>query len=375
MADETLELLKALISRESITPHDNGCQDLVAERLRQVGFHLRWINRGETTNLWATHGEGAPLFCFAGHTDVVPPGPVADWISDPFEANERDGFIIGRGAADMKSGVAAMAIAAEEMALNGHSGTIAILLTSDEEGSGEDGTSFALDSVLAEGVKIDFALVGEPTSEHRLGDLIKIGRRGSMNGKVTVTGKQGHTGYPQLADNAAHKLVSVVSRILDLDWREDDLHPASTTLQISDLLAGTNASNVIPGTASCSFNIRFTTFWSVEEIQARVEQAALGAGNCEFEWQASALPFRTRSADLLDAATEAILRNTELKAELTTGGGTSDARFFAARNIPVIEFGPVNKTIHAANESVEIAALEPLTRIYVEIARAMLANK
>lgn len=372
---EVKKLLEQLISKESISPNDNGCQDLVAEKLREAGFHLRWINRGETTNLWAAHGEGDPTFCFAGHTDVVPPGPLEDWISDPFVATDHHGFLTGRGAADMKAGVAAMVVAAIRLAVQGHKGRVAILLTSDEETSGIDGTAYALQTLIDSGEKIGFALVGEPTSEEQFGDVIKIGRRGSLNGKLTITGKQGHTAYPQLADNAAHHLIRIMNGVAALDWSEAEQHFPGTTLQISDIKAGSGATNVIPGTAECRFNVRFSTAWSEEEIRGRIEDLASRSGaGYAFEWSASAQPFRTRSEDLITALTEAIRTETGITPDATTGGGTSDARCFAAHNIPVVEFGPINKTIHASNESVAIACLEPLARIYQAFATAMLGG-
>ncbi len=371
MKSPVISLLKALIERPSITPQDNGCQDIVAERLREASFQLRWMNRGDTTNLWAFHGSVGPTFCFAGHTDVVPPGPREAWISDPFEAAEHDGFLVGRGAADMKSGVAAMTIAAIQLAREGHPGSVALLLTSDEEGSGADGTAYVLDALVQEGTKIDFALVGEPTSEKRFGDTIKVGRRGSLNGVVKISGIQGHTAYPQLADNAAHELIRFLHVLQSLEWREASSTFPQTTLQISDIRAGTGASNVIPGEASAAFNVRFSTHWTASEIQERI--AALASESAKFSWQCTAQPFRTRSEDLIAAISAAIHAEAGLMPEASTGGGTSDARFFASHRIPVVEFGPINKTIHAANESVELASLEPLARIYAETARRLLS--
>lgn len=372
---EIRELLEQLIARDSVSPNDNGCQDLVAKKLREAGFQLRWLNRGETTNLWATHGYGDRTFCLAGHTDVVPPGPLENWISDPFVAADHGGYLIGRGAADMKAGVAAMVIAAIRLANRGHEGRVAILLTSDEEASGVDGTAYALQTLIEDGEKINFTLVGEPTSEERFGDVIKVGRRGSLNGKLTISGKQGHTAYPQLADNAAHHLIRVMNEITALDWSEPEQHFPGTTLQVSDFKSGSGATNVVPGSAECRFNIRFSTAWSEEEIRGRIEEIALRSGAaCGFDWSASAQPFRTRSEDLIAALSDAIRSETGMVPDATTGGGTSDARCFAAHNIPVVEFGPVNKTIHAANESVAIDCLEPLARIYQQFATTMLAG-
>lgn len=367
-----LDLLRELISKPSITPEDAGSQELVAARLAERGFQIEWINAGGVTNLWATHGKGGPVFCFAGHTDVVPPGPAEAWQSLPFQAAERDGLLFGRGASDMKSGVAAMVVAAESLAEEGHFGTVAVLLTSDEEGPSIDGTRHVLEVLKGRGTTIEAAIVGEPTSEKVFGDAIKVGRRGSMNGVLAIEGRQGHTAYPQLAENAAHKLILAMNRILELDWGGPHPPFQATSLQVTDILCGTGASNVIPGTAEARFNIRFGTNWTADAIQARISEAVSDLG--ELSWTTGALPFLTRSEVLVESLASSIRGETGVTPKTGAGGGTSDARFFAAHGIPVAEFGPLNASIHAANECVELGCLEPLARIYAGTARQILGR-
>ncbi len=370
---DVLELAKQLISRPSVTPNDAGCQDVVAEYLGAHGFTVERLNIGEVSNLWATHGSGSPLFCFSGHTDVVPPGPLEDWQSDPFQTTLKGDLLVGRGAADMKSGVAAMVEAARRVATAGHRGTVAVLLTSDEEGPSIDGTDAALAALLKRGVEITGALVGEPTSEARFGDAIKIGRRGSANGRLVVRGVQGHTAYPQLADNAAHRLAPAMAALVQLDWGKADEYFPATTFQISKIEAGEGAYNVIPGLAELRFNLRFTPAWNADAIKHRIEQTLSEYGiHDPVEWSINAFPFLTEHGDLVHALEQAIEAECKAKPKRSTGGGTSDARFFAARGIPVVEFGALNTTIHAVNESVEIACLEPLVRIYADAASRML---
>lgn len=358
-----LELLKDLLSRASVTPNDAGCQKVIAERLRAAGFRVESLRFGEVDNLWATHGEGAPLVCLAGHTDVVPPGE--GWTSPPFEPAERDGKLYARGAADMKASDAAMVVALERLALEGHSGTIALLLTSDEEGSGVDGTQRALTELIDRGVRIDAALVGEPTSEEVFGDVVKTGRRGSLNGKLVVRGLQGHTAYPHLAVNALHRLAPALAELVELDWGSGSGDFPATTLQVSNLQAGTGAVNVVPGTAELKFNIRFGADWTSEGIEQRIESLFVRNGIEEFvQWQRSAQPFQTASESLLAALESAVWQETGVTPARSTGGGTSDARFFAQYGIPVAEFGPINASIHAIDEHVEVSCLQPLARIY-----------
>ncbi|AIE86787.1 succinyl-diaminopimelate desuccinylase [Fimbriimonas ginsengisoli] len=360
-----LELLRDLISRQSVTPNDAGCQAVVGARLSAAGFQVEHLHFEGVDNLWATHGAGAPLICLAGHTDVVPAGPIGAWTSEPFSPTERGGELVGRGAVDMKGSVAAMTVALEQLAAESHPGTIALLLTSDEEGPGIDGTRRVLDTLAERGVSIDDAIVGEPTSEQVFGDAIKAGRRGSMNGRLVVRGVQGHTAYPQLADNAAHRLAPVLGALVAADWGKGTADFPPTTFQVSNLVCGTGASNVIPGEAEVRFNVRFGTDWTAERIQDRIARIAQENGVEEpVEWNVSALPFVTRPGSLLAALVGAIESVTGIKPISSTGGGTSDARFFAAHKIPVAEFGPINATIHAANERIEIDCLDPLTEIY-----------
>jgi len=371
---EVLALTKQLVAEASVTPNDGACQSIIAGRLAAAGFTVESMPFGEVKNLWATHGEGSPVVCFAGHTDVVPAGPLEDWISAPFTPTERDGFLYGRGAADMKASVAAMTIALERVATQTHKGTLAILLTSDEEGPGTDGTKRVLNALVERGEKIDFAIVGEPTSDREFGDTIKSGRRGSMNGRLVVKGVQGHTAYPNLALNAVHRLVPALNALVGADWGHGNESFPPTTLQVSNFNAGTGAGNVIPGVAEVHFNIRFGTDWTVSVLQARVFELLSGNGiEDPVVWQVSAEPFHTSDTGLIEAITESIKAETGVDPEPSTGGGTSDARFFAAHGIPVAEFGPINKTIHAANETVEIACLEPLARIYADIAYRLLS--
>lgn len=372
---DVLSLLKELAARPSVTPDDAGCLDIVQAYLAPSGFEFERIDRGSVSNLWATHGDGAPLLCFAGHIDVVPPGPLDAWASDPFVPTERDGQLIARGVSDMKGSDAAMVVALAELARAGHPGTLALLLTSDEEGPGIFGTRLVLDTLKERGVKIDAAMVGEPTSERTFGDVVKVGRRGSMSGRLVVPGTQGHTAYPQLADNAVHRLAPALANLVALDFGPADANFPATTLQVSNLHAGTGADNVIPGSAELRFNLRFGTGKSVEELQSMVEGALLSGGvSAKPEWNVSALPFLTESELLLAALSQAVEAECGVAPGRSTGGGTSDARFFAAHGIPVAEFGPLNATIHAANEQIEIACLPRLVRIYRQAASHLLVS-
>lgn len=362
MKPDVLELLADLIRRPSITPDDAGCQDLVADRLIEAGFHVRTLRFGETTNLWATHGTEGPLYVLAGHTDVVPPGPREAWDSEPFIPTFRNGTLVGRGAVDMKASVAAMTVALVRLVQSGHQGRVALLLTSDEEASGRDGTQRVLAQLQSEGVEIAGAIVGEPTSEETFGDAVKIGRRGSLNGKLVFQGVQGHTAYPQLAENAAHRLAEALPLLLSLDWGPEDGFPA-TTLQVNHLHAGTGAPNVIPGHAEIGVNLRYGPSWTAGMIQARIADA-MGPFQVSIQWQPGAEPFLTPPGPLVDALEAAVEAETGVRPRRSNGGGTSDARFFAALDIPVAEFGPRNATIHAANERVELDHLEPLARVY-----------
>ncbi len=372
---ETIELAKALIGRASVTPDDAGCQPLIADRLRAIGFSIESLRFGEVDNLWARRGTAAPLFVFAGHTDVVPPGPLADWHSDPFTPSTRDGCLYGRGAADMKSSIAAMVTACERFIGRhaGHRGSIAFLLTSDEEGPSVDGTVRVIEHLKARGEQIDWCLVGEPSSRNRTGDVIKNGRRGSLNGVLRVHGQQGHVAYPQLADNPVHRAAAALAELVAAEWDAGNAYFPPTTFQISNINAGTGAENVIPGELKILFNLRFSTESSPESIQSRV-LAILDRHGLDYsiDWKISGLPFITPAGELVDAARRAIHSVTGLETELSTSGGTSDGRFIAPTGAQVVELGPLNATIHKTNECVNLADLDTLSSIYERILEQLL---
>jgi succinyl-diaminopimelate desuccinylase len=372
----TLELAKALIGRASVTPDDAGCQPLVAERLQALGFSIESMRFGEVDNLWARRGNTAPLFVFAGHTDVVPPGPRADWNSEPFTATIRDGCLYGRGAADMKSSIAAMVTASERFIGRhaGHRGSIAYLLTSDEEGPSVDGTVRVIERLKARGEQIDWCLVGEPSSRAQTGDVIKNGRRGSLNGVLRVHGQQGHVAYPQLADNPIHRAAAALAELVAAEWDAGNAHFPPTTFQISNINAGTGAENVIPGELQVLFNLRFSTESSPESLRSRV-LAILDRHGLDYsiDWKISGLPFLTPSGELVEAVQRAILSVTGRQTELSTSGGTSDGRFIAPTGAQVVELGPLNATIHKTNECVNLAELDTLSNIYEIILELLLA--
>jgi succinyl-diaminopimelate desuccinylase len=373
---ETIELAKALIERASVTPDDAGCQPLIAERLQALGFSIESLRFGEVDNLWARRGSAAPLFVFAGHTDVVPPGPLADWDSDPFTATTRDGCLYGRGAADMKSSIAAMVTACERFIARhaSHRGSIAFLLTSDEEGPSIDGTVKVIEHLKARGEQIDWCLVGEPSSRKQTGDVIKNGRRGSLNGVLRVHGQQGHVAYPQLADNPIHRAAAALAELVAVEWDAGNAHFPPTTFQISNIHAGTGAENVIPGELHILFNLRFSTESSPESIQSRVH-AILDRHGLDYsiDWKISGLPFITPAGELVDAARRAIHSISGIETELSTSGGTSDGRFIAPTGAQVVELGPLNATIHKTNECVNLAELDTLSSIYERILELLLA--
>jgi len=374
---DTIELAKALIERASVTPDDAGCQPLIADRLQAIGFSIESLRFGEVDNLWARRGSGAPLFVFAGHTDVVPAGPLADWDSDPFTASTRDGCLYGRGAADMKSSIAAMVTACERFitAHAGHRGSIAFLLTSDEEGPSIDGTVKVIEHLKARGEQIDWCLVGEPSSREHTGDVIKNGRRGSLNGVLHVHGQQGHVAYPQLADNPVHRAAAALAELVAVEWDAGDAHFPPTTFQISNINAGTGADNVIPGELRILFNLRFSTQSTPESIQSRVH-ALLDRHELDYriDWKISGLPFITPAGELVDAVRRAIHSVSGIETELSTSGGTSDGRFIAPTGAEVVELGPVNATIHKTNECVNLAGLDTLSSIYQRIIEILLTR-
>ena len=363
----TLALARTLIARPSVTPEDAGCQALVAERLAPLGFVAETLTRGETTNLWLRRGTEAPVLAFAGHTDVVPTGPLEAWATPPFEPTERDGRLYGRGASDMKSSIAAFVVAAEEFvrAHPDHRGSIALLITSDEEGPATDGTTLVVETLRARDERLDYCIVGEPTSVDRLGDTIKNGRRGSLSGRLTVRGVQGHVAYPHLARNPVHQLAPALAELAAQVWDAGDEYFPPTTFQVSNIHAGTGAANVIPGTCVIDFNLRFAPASSAASLRERIE-ALLARHGLDFaiEWTLGAEPFLTPSGALSDALGRAILEVTGEHSTLSTTGGTSDGRFIATWCPQVVEFGPPNASIHKIDENILVADLEPLRAVY-----------
>jgi succinyl-diaminopimelate desuccinylase len=370
-----LELAKALIARKSITPEDGGCQELLAARLAGSGFRCEPLRHGAVTNLWARRGAARPLVCFAGHTDVVPPGPLAEWRSEPFAPTVRDGKLYGRGAADMKSSIAAFVVAVEMFLSERpeHSGSISLLLTSDEEGPSVDGTVRVVQLLRERGEAIDYCVVGEPTSVSGLGDMVKNGRRGSLSGRLTVRGVQGHIAYPQTARNPVHELAPALAELTAMQWDSGSEHFAPTAWQVSNVHAGTGATNVIPGTLELDFNFRFSTASSADSLKERLE-AVLKKHRLDYSvaWTLGGKPFITPRGKLLDVVSMAIERHTGRRPEVSTTGGTSDARFIAELCPQVIEFGPVNASIHKLNEHIELSAFDTLPRIYLDTLRALL---
>ncbi|MGD2116895.1 MAG: succinyl-diaminopimelate desuccinylase [Chromatiales bacterium] len=371
----TLEHAVNLISRASVTPDDAGCQQYMMQHLSDSGFRCEPLPFGEVSNFWARRGDAAPLFCFAGHTDVVPTGPLDQWSEDPFTAKVVDGTLYGRGAADMKGSLAAMLTATASFVQKhpDHKGSIAYLITSDEEGPAVNGTVKVVETLEARHEKIDYCLVGEPSSAQKLGDVIKNGRRGSLNGKLKVIGKQGHVAYPHLAKNPLHAFAPVLQRLCETEWDQGNEFFPATSFQVSNLNVGTGAENVIPGVLEAQFNFRFSTELTEDEIRRRVT-AMLDAGDFDYEleWRLSGNPFLTPSGQLVQAATEAIAEIAGYEAELSTSGGTSDGRFIAPTGAQVLELGPLNATIHQINECVAVEDLELLSRIYERMLEILL---
>ncbi len=372
---ETLELAQALIARPSVTPDDAGCMDLIVDQLEPAGFHPEFLNFGDTRNLWLRRGEGRPLFVFLGHTDVVPPGPLADWTSPPFEPHLREGRLYGRGAADMKGSVAAFTVACRRF-VEQHSeytGSIAILLTSDEEGIATQGVVKVVEVLEARDEKIDWCLVGEPSSEEKLGDVVKIGRRGSLNGNLRAFGIQGHVAYPHKANNPIHRFAAPLQHLVNEVWDEGNDHFPPTTFQVSNIQGGTGAENVIPGQLDVMFNLRFSTELTTEEIQQRLTEILNHYGlDYELDWRLSGNPFLTAGEEIINAVQSALQSVVGEKAQLSTGGGTSDGRFIAPTGAQVLELGPVNATIHKVNEWVGIDDLDRLTEIYAKVLENLL---
>jgi succinyl-diaminopimelate desuccinylase len=363
----TLELTQQLIRRRSVTPDDDGCQALVTARLAPLGFQPETIASRGVTNLWLRRGQAPPVLVFAGHTDVVPPGPPDQWHSDPFTPTVRDGALHGRGASDMKSSVAAFVVAAEEFvrAHPGHRGSIALLLTSDEEGPATDGTVKVVDALRARGESIDYCIVGEPTSVDALGDTMKNGRRGSLSGRLTVRGIQGHVAYPHLARNPVHQLAPALAELAAERWDDGDASFPATTFQVSNVHAGTGATNVIPGSCEVDINLRFAPVSSAASLMQRIE-AILQRHRLDYElaWTVGAQPFSTAPGALSTAMAAAIREVTGRDTQLSTTGGTSDGRFIATICRQVVEFGPPNASVHKIDEHIAVADLEPLKDIY-----------
>jgi succinyl-diaminopimelate desuccinylase len=373
----TLRLARELISRRSVTPEDGGCQKLLAERLARLGFAIEPVRRGEVTNLWARLGEARPLLCFLGHTDVVPTGPIEKWHSNPFVPTERDGRLFGRGAADMKTSIAAFVVAVEGFLARHPSprGSIALLITSDEEGPAVDGTSKVVELLKGRGERIDYCLVGEPTCVSRLGDTIKNGRRGSLSGTLRVRGVQGHVAYPHLAKNPVHLAVPALTELAATEWDRGNEYFPPTTWQISNIHGGTGATNVIPGEVEILFNFRFSTASSPEGLKARVGSILDRHGlDYELDWSVSGTPYLTPRGKLVETLSAAIRDVTGATPEISTTGGTSDGRFVAELCPEVVEFGPVNASIHKLDEHVDLSAIESLREIYQSLLGRLLAS-
>ncbi len=366
-AAAAIDLLSELIGRRSITPDDAGCQDLLAARLKGLGFACERLPFGQVSNLWARKGTRSPLFCFAGHTDVVPPGAPGDWDTDPFEPVLIDGHLHGRGAADMKGSLVAMLLGTEQFLKErpGHDGSIAFLITSDEEGAAVDGTRKVIQTLTERGNKIDYCIVGEPSSSRRLGDVVRTGRRGSLSGKLEIRGIQGHVAYPQHADNPIHRFALVLNALHETSWDKGNADFPPTSLQMVAVHAGVGASNVTPPTLSAEFNFRYSTEWDHESLQRRVEELLDSRDiDCELTWTLYGEPYLTRPGRLIDAIVAAVSEITGNAPELSTGGGTSDGRFISPSGAQVVELGPINATVHKANERVSVEDVIRLAEIY-----------
>ena len=374
---DTLELLKELIRRESVTPEDAGCQDLLAQRLQGLNFTEERLNFNDTQNIWLRRGDQKPLFTFLGHTDVVPPGPLSAWLSPPFEPTERDGKLYGRGTADMKGGIACFITAVERFIAKhpDHKGSIALLLTSDEEGIATNGVVKVVEVLEQRQEKIDWCLVGEPSSDKKMADVIRVGRRGSLCAKLTVLGIQGHVAYPELASNPIHTFAPALKELTEEVWDQGNKFFPPTCLQVSNFNSGTGAENIIPGTAEIQFNLRFCTESDEETIKQRTV-AIFDKYNFDYDlqWRLSGHPFLTAEGVLIDATHAAIKTITGFDTVDDTGGGTSDGRFIAPTGAQIIELGPLNESIHKINEHVTIADLEILTQVYEQILVNLLVN-
>jgi len=368
--NKTLELAKSLISRPSVTPNDNGCQAIMIDRLEKIGFKIHPLKFGDVDNFWATHGDTGPIFSFAGHTDVVPAGDDDAWKTPPFEPTVKDGLLFGRGTADMKGGLASMLVATENFIEKNpnHKGTVAFLITSDEEGVAVNGTVKVMDYLKNNNQKIDYCLLGEPSSTSMLGDVIKNGRRGSLNAILTVKGKQGHIAYPHLAQNPIHLVTSALNDLCQQQWDNGNEYFPATSFQISNIHSGSRVTNVIPGEVEIMFNFRYSTETTKEELQKKVNDILDSHKlNYSIDWSHSGYPFLTPQGELVSACVDAIEKIKSIRPELSTSGGTSDGRFIAQEGTQVVELGPINATIHQVNESVLVQDLEDLSKIYSQI--------
>ena len=375
--DPTNILLSELISRKSITPNDSGCQEIISKRLASIGFNCEQMVFGDVTNLWAKKGDEKPVLCFAGHTDVVPPGPRVEWKSDPFIPTISKGNLYGRGAADMKSGVAAMVIAVENF-FSKHSnykGSIAFLITSDEEGAAELGTKKVIQTLLTRKETIDYCVIGEPTSSATLADTIRIGRRGSLTGKLTVFGIQGHVAYPQLASNPIRVSSQLISELLSIEWDKADGNFPATSFEIVEIKSSSGATNVIPGKLQAIFNFRYSPQRNHKDIKKQIKAILKKYKfNYDLEWNLSGEPFLTKKGNLVSVTKQAILENIGIETKLSTAGGTSDGRFIAPLGVEVVELGPVNASIHKINEHVALTDPPQLAKIYLRIAELLLVE-
>jgi len=375
--DPTNILLSELISRKSITPNDSGCQEIISKRLASIGFNCEQMVFGDVTNLWARKGDEKPVLCFAGHTDVVPPGPRVEWKSDPFIPTISKGNLYGRGAADMKSGVAAMVIAVENF-FSKHSnykGSIAFLITSDEEGAAKLGTKKVIQTLLTRKETIDYCVIGEPTSSATLADTIRIGRRGSLTGKLTVFGIQGHVAYPQLASNPIRLSSQLISELLSIEWDKADRNFPATSFEIVEIKSSSGATNVIPGKLQAIFNFRYSPQRNHKDIKKQIKAILKKYKfNYDLEWNLSGEPFLTKKGNLVSVTKQAILENIGIETKLSTAGGTSDGRFIAPLGVEVVELGPVNASIHKINEHVALTDPPQLAKIYLRIAELLLVE-
>ncbi|MGY8874293.1 MAG: succinyl-diaminopimelate desuccinylase [Gammaproteobacteria bacterium] len=366
----TLQLAKSLISRPSVTPNDKGCQAIMIDRLEKIGFKIHPLKFGDVDNFWATHGDTDPIFSFAGHTDVVPAGDDEAWKTPPFEPTVKDGLLFGRGAADMKGSLASMVVATENFIEKNpnHKGTVAFLITSDEEGIAVNGTVKVVDYLKSLDQKIDYCLIGEPSSTSMLGDVIKNGRRGSLNGLLTIKGKQGHIAYPHLAENPNHLMTSVLKDLCQQQWDNGNEYFPATSFQISNIHSGSRVTNVIPGEVEIMFNFRYSTETTKEALQKKVNDILDSRKlNYSIDWSHSGFPFLTPKGELVSACVDAIEKIKSIKPKLSTSGGTSDGRFIAQEGTQVVELGPINATIHQVDESVLVQDLEDLSKIYSQI--------